>query len=137
MAQIEYIADMCHKFHIPQPKISLIHCTEKVDERHFPFTEGYMELKQMAKDGKFGNCIVDGPLDLKTSCSAEALNAKKLESPIGGEADALIFPDIEAGNVFYKAITALCSDRDGSRSTRNSCSRSIAESRRHRQVEVL
>lgn len=105
MAQIEYIADMCHKFHIPQPKISLIHCTEKVDERHFPFTEGYMELKQMAKDGKFGNCIVDGPLDLKTSCSAEALHAKKLESPIGGEADALIFPDIEAGNVFYKAIT--------------------------------
>lgn len=105
MAQIEYIADMCHKFHIPQPKISLIHCTEKVDERHFPFTEGYLELKQMAKDGKFGNCIVDGPLDLKTSCSAEALHAKKLESPIGGDADALIFPDIEAGNVFYKAIT--------------------------------
>ena len=56
-------------------------------------------------DGVFGNCIVDGPLDLKTSCSAEALATKCINSPIAGAADAVIFPDIEAGNVFYKAIT--------------------------------
>ena len=59
----------------------------------------------MANEGAFGNCIVDGPLDLKTSCSAEALADKKINSPIEGEADAVIFPDIEAGNVFYKTIT--------------------------------
>lgn len=105
MAQIRYVTDFCHAFHIEQPKISLIHCSEKPDGKHFPYTEGYLELKKMAADGAFGNCIVDGPLDLKTSCSAEALADKKIDSPIEGEADAVIFPDIEAGNVFYKAIT--------------------------------
>lgn len=105
IAQVRYVADFCHAFHIECPKISLIHCSEKVDERHFPYTQGYLELKKMAEEGAFGKCIVDGPLDLKTSCSAEALATKKLESPIGGEADAVIFPDIEAGNVFYKTIT--------------------------------
>lgn len=103
--QIKYVANFCHAFNIEQPKISLIHCSEKPDGKHFPYTEGYLELKKMANEGAFGNCIVDGPLDLKTSCSAEALADKKINSPIGGEADAVIFPDIEAGNVFYKTIT--------------------------------
>ena len=103
--QIKYVANFCHAFNIEQPKISLIHCSEKPDGKHFPYTEGYLELKKMANEGAFGNCIVDGPLDLKTSCSAEALADKKINSPIEGEADAVIFPDIEAGNVFYKTIT--------------------------------
>lgn len=105
VAQVEYIVNICHKFHVACPKVSLIHCTEKPDERHFPFTVGYEEIKRMAREGKFGTCIVDGPLDLKTSCSPEALQAKKIASPIEGDADALVFPDIEAGNVFYKTIT--------------------------------
>ena len=105
MEQIKYVSNFCHAFNIEQPKISLIHCSEKPDGKHFPYTEGYLELKKMAAEGAFGNCIVDGPLDLKTSCSAEALADKKIDSPIGGEADAVIFPDIEAGNVFYKTIT--------------------------------
>lgn len=104
-AQIRYVVDFCHAFHVEKPKVSLIHCSEKVDAKHFPYTEGYLQLKEMAKEGVFGDCIVDGPLDLKTSCCAEALAIKKIDSPIGGEADALIFPNIEAGNLFYKSIT--------------------------------
>lgn len=103
--QVKYLSHFCHAFHVEQPKIALIHCSEKIDERHFPYTQGYQEIKKMAENGAFGNCIVDGPLDLKTSCSSEALATKKIESPIKGEADALCFPDIEAGNVFYKTIT--------------------------------
>ncbi len=105
IAQIKYVVDFCHHFKIESPKIALIHCSEKVDGRHFPYTEEYLKLKSMASAGVFGNCIVDGPLDLKTSCSAEALATKCINSPISGAADAVIFPDIEAGNVFYKAIT--------------------------------
>ena len=67
----------------------------------------------MAKKGEFGPCIVDGPLDLKTSISPESLRIKGIDSPIGGEADAVIFPDIEAGNAFYKAITFFHSDTAG------------------------
>lgn len=107
-AQVECIVDFCHKFDIGEPKVALIHCSEKVDTKHFPYTAGYGQLKAMAEAGEFGPCVVDGPLDLKTSCSAESLAVKHISSPIGGDADALVFPDIEAGNLFYKTITLFC-----------------------------
>lgn len=103
--QIKYVVEICHKFQIKEPKISLIHCSEKVDKRHFPYTEHYVILKEKCQKGEFGSCIIDGPLDLKTSCSLEALQYKLIKSPINGEANALIMPNIEAGNIFYKTIT--------------------------------
>ena len=103
--QIRYMVYVCHALGIEEPKISLIHCTEKVNEKYFPFTLGYKEIIKMAENGDFGRCIIDGPLDLKTSVSPESMRIKGIDSPIGGEADALIFPDIEAANVFYKSIT--------------------------------
>ena len=107
-AQIKYLVDFCHAFEIEYPKIALIHCSEKVDERHFPYTLSYKMIKAEAADGLFGKCIIDGPLYMITSCSLEALRIKQIESPINGQADALIFPDIEAGNLFYKTITLFC-----------------------------
>lgn len=103
--QVRYMTKMCHSFGIEEPKISLIHCTEKPNKKYFPFTLGYQEIIDMAKAGEFGRCVVDGPLDLKTSCDNESMKTKGIDSPLNGEADALIMPDIEAGNVFYKAIT--------------------------------
>lgn len=103
--QVRYIAKLCRDFGIVTPKISLIHCSEKVGGKFFPFTERYCEIIQQAENGDFGPCVVDGPLDLKTSCCKESLVKKGITSSLDGEADALIFPDIEAGNVFYKTIT--------------------------------
>ena len=103
--QIRYMLYVCRALGIEEPKISLIHCTEKVNEKYFPFTVGYRKIVDMAERGEFGRCIIDGPLDLKTSVSPESMRIKGINSPIGGEADALIFPDIEAANVFYKSIT--------------------------------
>lgn len=103
--QVRYVADMARSFGVEEPRIALIHSSEKVQEKHFPFTVGYPEIIEMANKGEFGKCIVDGPTDLKCACSIEALKKKGLSSPINGEADALIFPDIEAGNAFYKAVT--------------------------------
>ena len=103
--QVKYTTSLCHSFGIECPKISLIHCSEKVGGKFFPFTLGYQEIIDAGKNGEYGKCIIDGPLDLKTSCSKESLMKKGIISPIDGEADVLIFPDIEAGNVFYKSIT--------------------------------
>lgn len=103
--QIRYMLYVCRALGIEEPKISLIHCTEKVNEKYFPFTVGYRKIVGMAERGEFGRCIIDGPLDLKTSVSPESMRIKGIKSPIGGDADALIFPDIEAANVFYKSIT--------------------------------
>lgn len=103
--QVGYLSRVCHAMGIDEPRISLIHCTEKVNTRHFPFTEDYRELAAMAADGRFGRCIVDGPLDIKTSVDSEAMKTKGIDSPIAGKADALVFPDIVSANVFYKTIS--------------------------------
>jgi phosphate butyryltransferase len=106
--QLRYVLETCRDMGVEEPRVALINCSEKVSEKHFPHTVDYRELVARAGAGEFGRCIVDGPLDLKTSLSAAALKKKHLESPIEGRADALIFPDIQSGNVFYKAITLFC-----------------------------
>lgn len=110
-AQLRYVVDMAHRLGIDEPKVALVHCTEKVDERHFPFTKHYIELREMAARGQFGPCIVDGPYDVKVACSKKAMEKKHLSSPLQGASDALIFPDIIAANAFYKTIT-LWADAD-------------------------
>ena len=102
--QVRSATDICHKLGIKEPRVALIHCAEH-GGRQFPFVEGYQDIKQMAAEGQFGKCIVDGPLDVKSACSAEALKAKGISSPLNGEADILVMPDIEAGNAFYKSMT--------------------------------
>lgn len=106
--QVRYTVTLCRSLGIAVPRVSLIHCSEKVDAKHFPYTADYSRLKAMAREGDFGRCIVDGPLDLKTSCDPHAMQVKGIQSAIKGQADILVFPDIEAANLFYKTITLFC-----------------------------
>ena len=85
--QIHYVNYVCHALGIEEPRISLIHCAEKVSAKTFPYTVDYLEIIAEAQTGAFGRCM------------------KGIHSVIDGQADALIFPDIVAGNVFYKTIT--------------------------------
>ena len=103
--QIQYVNYVCHGLGIEEPRISLIHCAEKVSAKAFPYTTDYLDIIAEAQTGKFGRCIIDGPLDLKTSLDSVSLREKGIHSIIDGQADALIFPDIVAGNVFYKTLT--------------------------------
>ncbi len=101
--QVAYMSRMLHAFGIEEPRIALLHCAETQSEK-FPHTLGYASLCQRAKDGEWGKLILDGPLDLRTACDAEALRIKGIHSPLEGQADGLIVPDIEAGNVLYKIL---------------------------------
>ena len=112
--QVRYIAGVCHAMGIEEPRISLVHCSEEVDVRHFPYTGGYGDIVEMGRAGAFGRCIVGGPLDVKTSCSSESMLTKGIESPLGGDADAFVFPDIEAANTFHKAVTLFARAEVGS-----------------------
>ena len=103
--QVHYVNYVCHALGIEEPRISLIHCAEKVSEKTFPYTKDYLDIIALAQSGYFGRCIIDGPLDLKTSLDSVSLREKGIHSAIDGQADALIFPDIVAGNVFYKTLT--------------------------------
>lgn len=105
MEQVRYLVRTCRTMGVEVPRVALIHCTEKVNEKHFPFTVNYREIAAKASEGAFGPCIVDGPLDVKTSVDADAMRTKGINSPIEGQADALIFPDIVSANVFYKSIS--------------------------------
>lgn len=106
--QLKYLLQLMRSMGVEEPRVGLINCTEKVNEKHFPVTVEYRALVAKAETGAFGRCIVDGPLDLKTCFSPEALHKKGINSPLEGRADAIIFPDIQAGNVFYKTITCFC-----------------------------
>lgn len=101
---IWYAIHTCHSFGIEQPRISLIHCTEKVSAK-FPHSLDYVNIVELAEAGEFGDVIIDGPLDVKTSCEKESGQIKGIASPIEGDADVLIFPNIESGNVFYKTVS--------------------------------
>lgn len=104
--QVGYAVRVLRAFGIAEPCISLIHCSEKPSEK-FPHTMGYAAIKERAAQGEWGQILIDGPLDVRTSCDQHACVAKHINSPVGGRADALIFPDIEAANAFYKTLSFL------------------------------
>ena len=58
-----------------------------------------------AAEGHYGDVLVDGPMDIKTALDRESGQIKGISSPVVGNADVLVFPNIESGNVFYKTIT--------------------------------
>ena len=105
-AQVGYAIRMCRAFGLEEPRVALIHCSEHVSEK-FPHTLTYADLARRAEAGAWGKAIVDGPLDVRTSIDPVALRTKGIDSPIEGDADVLVFPDIEAGNTFYKTVTYL------------------------------
>ena len=81
VAQVRYVVNAWHFMGVEEPRIALIHCSEKVDERHFPYTAGYKDIIAMAQRGDFGKCIVDGPLDIGTAVSPQALATKGRQRP--------------------------------------------------------
>ncbi len=103
-AQMTYVAKTCRALGIEVPRVALVHCSEKANEK-FPHTIDYKAIAAEARQGCWGQLIADGPLDTRTACDKEALRVKGINSPLKGYADALIFPDIESANTFYKTIT--------------------------------
>lgn len=103
-SMLRYAIGVCRNMGVECPKVALLHCTEKVSGK-FPHTLSYMELIKRAEEGAYGDVCISGPMDVKTACDAESGKVKGISSPVVGDADILIFPNIESGNVFYKTIT--------------------------------
>lgn len=89
---------------IENPKVAPLAAVEVVNPK-MPVTVEAAELTQMNKDGKITGCIIDGPLSLDLAIDAEAAKHKgATDRAIQGDADVLLFPDIHAGNLVYKAM---------------------------------
>ncbi|MGN1245207.1 MAG: phosphate acyltransferase [Muribaculaceae bacterium] len=103
-AIVGYCADACHKLGIEKPHIALTHFTEKSNPK-FENTTHYKEIIRRAEAGTYGKVVVGGPMDVKTACDAESGQIKGISSPVAGNADVIVFPNIESGNTFYKTIS--------------------------------
>lgn len=91
---------------VEMPKVALIAATEQVLGSQ-PATMEAALLAKMADRGQIKGCVADGPLALDVAIDMESVQIKGLKSPVAGDADCLLFPNIESGNVFYKANSKL------------------------------
>lgn len=103
LAMINYSVKMAHTLGIERPKVALISATEKVSVG-MPNTLDYALLSKMADRGQIKGCTIDGPLDVFLACDKEAVATKGVPTPIDGDADVLIFPNLETANAFYKGL---------------------------------
>jgi len=106
IAILNYAIDVAHKLEIEKPKAVLLSAVEKVNPK-MPSTTESAIIAKMADRGQIKGAIVDGPLALDVAFSEESARIKGLVSPVAGDADILVFPSIEAGNIFFKACTYL------------------------------
>jgi len=102
-----YLINTARSLGIEMPKVALIAATEQVLAGIPACTEAAV-IAKMAERGQITGAIVDGPLALDVAIDKESAKIKKIQSPVAGDADCLLFPNIDAGNVFYKMAAKLC-----------------------------
>ncbi|MFN3692055.1 MAG: bifunctional enoyl-CoA hydratase/phosphate acetyltransferase [Fervidobacterium sp.] len=91
---------------IKEPKVAVLGAIEVVNPKMEATVHAAL-LAKMNERGQIKNCIIDGPFALDNAVSKEAAEHKGIVSPVAGDADILLMPDIEAGNIFYKSMVFL------------------------------
>jgi phosphotransacetylase len=102
-----YLISTAKALGISKPKVAVIAATEQVSIGMQACIDGAI-LAKMSERGQIKGGIIDGPLALDVAIDKESAEIKKLKSEVAGDADCLLFPNIEAGNVFYKTHTKFC-----------------------------
>ncbi len=101
------IIAIAHNLGIETPKVACIAPTEQM----LPGVASCVDaaiISKMGERGQLGNAQIDGPLALDVAIDAETARIKKLTSPVAGDADCLLFPNIDSANVFFKTATKMC-----------------------------
>jgi phosphate acetyltransferase/phosphate butyryltransferase len=88
---------------IAQPKVGIVAAVEVVNPA-IPATLDAQALVEMAHAGAWPGAIVEGPFGFDNAFSAEAARIKKIDSQVAGDADLLLMPDLNAGNMLYKSF---------------------------------
>ncbi|RLC39360.1 MAG: phosphate butyryltransferase [Candidatus Coatesbacteria bacterium] len=99
--------EVMHKLGVEKPKVGMICAVEKVNYEHMPDTVDAAIISQMSIRGQMGNCIIDGPLAFDNAISKTAAEIKGIDSPVAGDIDIAVLPDIEAANALYKGLMFL------------------------------
>ena len=100
---IKACTQIAHAMGNDNPKVAVLCAVEKVNTK-MPATLDAAELTRMNEEGEITGCMVKGPLAMDNAVSVEAARHKGIDHPVAGNADILITPDIEAGNILNKSM---------------------------------
>jgi phosphate acetyltransferase len=103
---VQNAVDMLRALGNPQPKVAILSAVETVNPK-IPGTLDAAALCKMADRGQITGALLDGPLAFDNAISRAAAQIKKITSPVAGEADILMVPDLEAGNMLAKQLSYL------------------------------
>lgn len=110
---LKYTIEVANALGNPMPKAALVSATETISFKVQSSVDAAV-ITAMTQRKQITGAIVDGPLALDVSISPEHCAIKGLDSPINGESDILIFPNIETANTFYKCSILLARGRAAS-----------------------
>ncbi|MCU6760953.1 Phosphate acetyltransferase [uncultured Roseburia sp.] len=103
---IENTVDTLKALGYENPKIAVVAAVEKVNPK-MPETVEADQLKQMNINGEIKDCVVEGPISLDIALDKEIADIKGFESPVAGDADVILVPNIQVGNILGKSITVI------------------------------
>jgi phosphate acetyltransferase len=103
---VQNAVDLAHALGIAEPRVAILSAVETVTPR-IPSTIDAAALCKMADRGQIRGAIVDGPLAFDNAVSLKAAAIKHIVSPVAGQADILVVPDLESGNMLAKQLEYL------------------------------
>ena len=103
---VQNVIDMAHALGQARPKVAIVSAVETVTPK-IPSTIDAAALCKMADRGQIAGGLLDGPLAFDNAISREAAEVKGIRSEVAGDADVLVVPDLEAGNMLAKQLAFL------------------------------
>lgn len=107
IAITNYLIQVAKALKIEKPKVAIIGASEQVLASIDSSIHATI-ISKMGERGQISGAIIEGPLALDLAVDKESAQIKKVDSVVAGDADCMLFPNIESGNVFYKTNTKLC-----------------------------
>lgn len=107
VAIVKNAVKVAHAMGNPRPRVAMICAVEMVNPK-MPATIDAALIAKMNERGQIPGCIVEGPMAFDNAVDMEAARIKGITSEVGGQADILIFSNIETGNVHGKMLTYYC-----------------------------
>ncbi|SFI93668.1 phosphate butyryltransferase [Terrisporobacter glycolicus] len=104
---IENTVGVLRSYGYENPKVAVLSCVEKVNPK-MPETVEADALTKMNEKGEITGCVVAGPISYDCAMSNDVAKLKKFYSPVAGDADILVAPNIHAGNIMGKMLTITC-----------------------------
>ena len=103
MEEVRNAVNLMHSIGVPWPKVAMLACVEEPNPK-MPACVDAAEIKRRWEKGELPMCIVEGPISYDLAMVPQAAVTKRYLSPVAGQADVLVAPDIQAGNLLVKSL---------------------------------